>query len=108
MYPSPQRRPSAPKRTFKPSPTPLGRLPVRRPQPLGISEHFHHPRSQRPYPGHLFRSPGRGASPDARKPAPVSLGAHREGMGRAGLFAAMATPIILLIYPSGGTGRGPA
>jgi hypothetical protein len=36
------------------------------------------------------------------------IGAHREGMGRAGLFAAMATPFTLLIYPSGSTGRGPA
>ena len=33
------------------------------------------------------------------------VGAHREGMGRAGLFAATATPFILLIYPSGGGGR---
>jgi hypothetical protein len=35
------------------------------------------------------------------------IGAHREGMDRAGLFAAMATPFILLIYPSGSSGRGP-
>jgi hypothetical protein len=35
----------------------------------------------------------------------VVVGAHHEGMGRAGLFAAMATPFILLIYPSGGAGR---
>jgi hypothetical protein len=36
------------------------------------------------------------------------IGAYREGMGRAGLFAAMATPFILLIYPSGSPGRGAA
>jgi hypothetical protein len=34
------------------------------------------------------------------------IGAHREGMGRAGLFAALATPFTLLIYPSAG-GGGP-
>jgi hypothetical protein len=28
-------------------------------------------------------------------------------MGHAGLFAAMATPFILLIYPSGSGGSGP-
>jgi hypothetical protein len=33
------------------------------------------------------------------------IGAHREGMGRAGLFAALATPFTILIFPTSG-GRG--
>src|SRR5215467_1602450 len=33
------------------------------------------------------------------------IGAHREGMGRAGLFAALATPFTILIFPSTETQR---
>jgi hypothetical protein len=33
----------------------------------------------------------------------IVIGAHREGMGRAGLFAALATPFTILIFPNPGS-----
>lgn len=33
----------------------------------------------------------------------IVIGAHREGLGRAGLFAALVTPFAILIFPSSGT-----